>query len=128
APQAQASPQSPASAALKACSEGICRKGWRRRARDGPGWRRLAYPTAPGCTRPRLRTPAGRGAGLSRRKPYRARLSRVADARLRFCGRSKCLAKGFFLGVVKRRTQHLPANALELLENLVWGNFADQKK
>jgi hypothetical protein len=63
-----------------------------------------------------------------RRKQYCARLSRVADALLCFCSRSKCLAQGFFLGVVKRCTQHLPANALKLLENLVWGNFADQEK
>ena len=57
-----------------------------------------------------------------------ARLSCAADPRLCFCCSLKCLAQSFFFGVVKRRTQHLPTNALKLRENLVWGNFADQEK
>ena len=69
----------------------------------------------------------GRGDQRGRRQSC-ARLSRAADAWLCFRRRLKCLAQGFFLGVVKRRPQHLPANALKLRENLVWGNFADQKK
>ena len=69
----------------------------------------------------------GRGDQRGRRQSC-ARLSRAADAWLCFRRRLKCLAQGFFLGVVKRRPQNLPANALKLRENLVWGNFADQKK
>jgi len=71
--------------------------------------------------------PLARGDQRGRRQSC-ARLSRAADAWLCFRRRLKCLAQGFFLGVVKRRPQNLPANALKLRENLVWGNLADQKK
>ena len=78
---------------------------------------------------PATKEPAPRSSRVnSRHKQHCARLSCAADPRLCFCCSLKCLAQSFFLGVVKRRTQHLPTNALKLRENFVGGNFADQEK
>ena len=50
----------------------------------------------------------------------------LTDVGLRYCCSGERLTQGFFLSVVKRRAEHLAANAFKFREHLIRRNFADQ--